>query len=214
MSKSLDDKVIKSENNKYIYDTTDILRSLPSFLSKYHSIEYKSVPDFEISEELQEYFDQNGQELVLRDVIVYDVDLNIADEISIITKRSYEDVHGLPQTNYYFYNVVGYEKGLSHIGIPTPTSKYGTMEMPFKYMKNASYYAESLRMAFITELGGLEEVQGKFLVDPNGRELIVPCFPMKGWFEDKEIVHARYPRFSDGKIYNTKKIGIEHTYLL
>ena len=214
MVKSLDDRVIKSENNEYIYDTSDILRPLPKFLNKYHTIEYKSIPDYEISDELQEYFDANKQEVVLRNVIVYNDELNLADEISIITKRTYEDSHGIPQTNYFFYNVVGYEKGLSRNGIPTETSKYGTMEMPFKYLKNANYYAESLRMAYIAELGGLDQVQGQFLLDPNGPELVVPCFPIKGWFELDDVIHARYPRFSDGKIYNTKKIGIEHTYLL
>lgn len=214
MIKSLDDKVIKSENNEYIYDTSDILRPLPTFLNNFHTIEYKSVPGYDIDDELQHYLSENKQEILLRDVIVYDEELNLADEISIITKRSYEDSHGLTQTNYFFYNVVDYEKGLSHKGVPTKESKYGTMLPPFKYLKNSSYYAESLRMAYISELGGLEAVQGKFLIDINGPELVIPCFPIKAWFEYDDVVHARYPRFSDGKIYNTKKIGIEHTYLL
>ena len=218
MIKSLDDKVIKSsETEEYIYDSTDILRSLPSFLSKFHSIKYKNEPDsnesWEIS--LSTYFEQNKQKIILRDVVVYDKDLNIADKISIITKRSYEDGNGIPQTNYYFYNFVNYEGGLSHTGIITEESKYGTMKPPFKYLKNSNYYAESLRMACIAEMGGLgEDVQGKFLIDVNGKDIIVPCFPMKAWFYDEDTVHARYPRFSDGKIYNTEKIGIEHTYLL
>lgn len=217
MIKSLDDKVIKStDSGEYIYESTDILRSLPSFLSKYHSIEYKNdAPADAWRDSLNIYFEQNKQKIVLTDTIVYDKDLNIADEISIITRRSYEDGNGIPQTNYYFYNFVNYEEGLSHTGIITEESKYGTMKPPFKYLKNSNYYAESLRMACIAELGGLgDDVQGKFLVDINGKDIVVPCFPMRAWFDDEDTINARYPRFSDGKIYNTEKIGIEHTYLL
>lgn len=217
MIKSLDDKVIQSpESGDYIYESIDTLRPLTSFLSEYHSIEYKNNPIAgDWSDKLTIFFEQNKQLIVLEDVIVYDPDLNVADKISIITKRSYEDGKGIPQTNYYFYNFVDYKGGLSHTGIITEDSKYGTMKPPFKYLKNSNYYAESLRMACIAELGGLgEDVQGKFLIDVHGKELISPCFPMKAWFYDEDTIHARYPRFSDGKIYNTQKIGIEHTYLL
>jgi hypothetical protein len=219
MSKSLDDKVIKStDNGEYIYNSTEILRPLTNFLNKYHSIEYKNVEnpdDSEWRDQFNIFLEQNKQEIVKENTIVYNNELDIADEISIITKRTYEDGKGIPQTNYYFYNYVDYEGGLSHRGVVTDESKYGTMFPPFKYLKNSNYYAESLRMAVIAELGGLgEDVQGKFLIDTNGKDLISPTFPIKVWFEDKDTLHARYPRFSDGKIYNTKKVGIEHTYLL
>lgn len=220
MIKSLDDKVIKNtDTNKYIYESEDILRSLPSLISKYHSISYKN--DFStdlyesIEEELLEYFESNKQIIVLRDVIVYDKDLSIADTISIITKREYEDSKGIPQKNYYFYNFTNYDQGLSYQGEHSDEHKYGMMKLPFKYLRNSNYYAESLRMAYIAMLGGLgEDVHGKFLIDPNGKELIAPAFPMKGWFLEEDEMHARYPRFSDGKIYNTEYSGIEHTYLL
>ena len=220
MIKSLDDKVIKStESGEYIYESTDILRSIPSFLSQYHTIQYEndvdSNEDAPWRDQLDIYLEQNKQVIVLENIVVYDFELNVADTISMITKRSYEDGKGIPQTNYYFYNFVNYAEGLLHTGIITDKSKYGTMFPPFKYLKNSNYYAESLRMAAIAELGGLgEDVQGKFLIDINGKDLITPTFPIKAWFNDEDTIHARYPRFSDGKIYNTEKIGIEHTYLL
>ena len=220
MIKSMDDKVIKNtDTNEYIYDTTDVLRSLPSLISEYNSIEYKNTFSNElyesIEEELLDYFDSNKQKIVLRDVIVYDRNLNIADTISIITKREYEDAHGIPQINFYFYNFTDYENGISYTGKKTEEYKYGMMRLPFKYLKNSDYYAESLRMAYIATLGGLgDDVHGKFLIDPHGKDMIVPCFPMRGWFKEDNIIHARYPRFSDGKIYNTEYSGIEHTYLL
>lgn len=144
----------------------------------------------------------DGYELALTELLVYDLDLKIAGQSDILLKKRYpNDI-----THYMIYDWKFLKDPIKKKSYFNPfTHKYKKMTGPFKYLLDCNWIHYSIQLSIYQTLSGQPElVKEKVLVVVNEDKWeLVPCYPMRVFWDENlqlQCIHETW----NGKWYDSR----------
>jgi hypothetical protein len=152
--------------------------------------------------EIVQQLRDTGYKLAITELLVYDLELQIAGQSDILLKKEY----GEGETHYMIYDWKFLKKPIQKKSYYNPfTRKYKKMSGPFKHLLDCNWMHYSIQLSIYQTLTGQPElVKEKVLVVVNEDKWeFVPCFPMRVFWDENLELHCIHETWN-GRWYDSR----------